>query len=231
MLKESSLYKVETDDRSSLYYDQYEWCITINISEAPCLRHLGSAQFESAIRNAKIWAEKDVWADRSWSITKETALRETRDVLLTETAPFKTVVSFNTVCIYTNRRQLADRLVRLGNDGVHMHLVRQAVLTRPANVVQLQESKYAYRTYLRERKYTKDQRDMLANFLHSRRDTLRVSPALDEWANSTFVGYIRNLSYSRSYYFVDHDHPNEGTMLSLVLPGIVRKTMPIETTK
>jgi hypothetical protein len=93
------------------------------------------------------------------------------------------------------------------------------------------ESKYAYRTYLRERKYTKDQRDMLANFLHSRRDTLRVSPALDEWVNGTFVGYIRNLSYSRSYYFVDHDHPNEGTMLSLVLPGIVRKTMSIETTK
>jgi hypothetical protein len=231
MLKESSLYKVEVDHRSSLYYNQYEWCITINISEAPCLRHLGSAQFESAIRNARHWAEKDVWTDRSWSVTKETALRETRDVLVTETHPFKTVVSFNTVCIYTNRRRLADRLVRLGNDGVHMHLVRQAVLTKPANVVQLQESKYAYRTYLRERKYTKDQRDMLANFLHSRRDTLRVSPALDEWANSTFVGYIRNLSYSRSYYFVDHDHPNEGTMLSLVMPGIVRKTMPIETTK
>lgn len=231
MPTESSLYKVETDDRSSLYYNQYEWCITINISEAPCLRYLGSAQFESAIRNAKYWAENDKWTDRAWSITKETALRETRDVLLTETAPFKTVVSFNTVCIYTNRRRLADRLVRLGNDGVHMHLVRQAVLTRPAGVVQLRESKYAYRTYFRERKYTKDQRDMLANFLHSRQDTLRVSPALDEWVNGTFVGYIRNLSYSRSYYFVDHDHPNEGTMLSLVLPGIVRKTMPIETTK
>ena len=231
MQKESSLYKVEVDDRGSLYYDQYEWCITINISEAPCLRYLDADKFERAIRNAKYWAEKDVWTDRAWSITKETALRETRDVLLTETAPFKTVVSFNTVCIYTNRRQLADRLVRLGNDGVHMRLVRQAVLTRPANVVQLRESKYAYRTYLRERKYTTDQRDMLANFLHSRRDTLRVSPALDEWANGTFVGYIRNLSYSRSYYFVDHDHPNEGTMLSLVLPGIVRKTMPIETTK
>jgi hypothetical protein len=112
-----------------------------------------------------------------------------------------------------------------------MRLVRQAVISKPAGVVQLQESKYAYRTYLRERKYTKDQRDMLANFLHSRRDTLRPSPALSEWANGTFVGYIRNLSYSRSYYFVDHDHPNEGTMLSLVLPGIVRKTMPIETTK
>jgi hypothetical protein len=225
------LYKVEVDDRSSLYYDQYRWCITINISEASCLRYLGSAQFESAIRNAKHWAENDRWTDRTWTATKENALRETRDVLVTETAPFKTVVSFNTVSIYTNRRRLADQLVKLGNDGVRLRLVREAVISKPAGVVQLQESKYAYRTYLRERKYTRDQKDMLANFLHSRRDTLRVSPALDEWVNSTFVGYVRNLSYSRSYYFVDHDHPNEGTMISLVMPGIVRKTMPIQTTK
>ena len=225
------MYKVEVDHRSSLYYDQYQWCITINISEASCLRYLDASKFENAIRNAKYWAEKDVWTDRAWSMTKETALRETRNVLLSETAPFKTVVNFNTVSIYTNRRGLADRLVNLGNDEVRMRLVRQAVISKPAGVIQLQESKYAYRTYLRERRINLDQRNMLANFLNSRKDTLRVSPALDNWVNGKFIGYIRNHSYSRSYYFVDHDHPNEGTMLSLVLPGIVRKTMPIETTK
>jgi hypothetical protein len=225
------LYKVEVDHRSSLYYDQYQWCITINISEASCLRYLDASKFENAIRNAKYWAEKDVWTDRAWSVTKETALRETRDVLLAETHPFKTVVSFNTVCIYTNRRKLADRLVNLGNDEVRMRLVRQAVISKPAGVIQLQESQYAYRTYLRERRINLEQQNMLANFLSSRRDTLRVSPALDNWVNGKFIGYIRNHSYSRSYYFVDHDHPNEGTMISLVLPGIVRKTMPIETTK
>jgi hypothetical protein len=203
----------------------------MNISEASCLRYLEPGRFEAAIRNAKHWAENAKWTDRAWSITKETALRETREVLLAETTPFKTVISFMTVSVYTNHRGLADRLVALGNDGVRVRLARQAVISRPANVVQLRESKYAYRTYLRERKYSKDQREMLANFLNSRQDTLRVSPALSDWANSKFLGYVRNLSYSRSYYFVDHDHPNEGTMLSLVMPGIVRKTMPIETTK
>ena len=231
MPKESSLYKVEPAQRSSLFYDQYRWCITINISEAHCLRYLESAHFERAMTQAKYWADNDRWtADRLWSRTKETALRETRDVLLAETHPFKTVVSFNTVSIYTNRRKLADRLIDLGNDGVILRLVREAVISKPAGVIQLQESKYAYRTYFRERKYTRDQRDMLKNFLDSRRDTLRVSPALNDWINGN-VGYILNLNYSRSYYFVDHDHPNEGTMLSLVMPGIVRKTMPIETTK
>jgi hypothetical protein len=128
MPKELSLYNIEKAQRSSLFYDQYQWCITINLSEASCLRYLGSAQFESAIRNAKYWAENDRWTDRTWTMTKETALRETRDVLLAETHPFKTVVSFNTVSIYTNRRRLADRLIDLGNDGVILRLVREAVI-------------------------------------------------------------------------------------------------------
>ena len=231
MPTESSLYKVQLDNRSSLYYAQYEWCITMNISEASCLRYLEPGRFEAAIRNAKHWAENDKWTDRAWSITKETALRETREVLLAETAPFKTVVSFMTVSVYTNNRSLADRLVTLGNDGVRIRLVRQAAISRPANVVQLRESQYAYRTYFKERKYTQEQRLMLANFLNARKDTLHPCGALMSWLTGQFPGYVLNLNYSRSHYFVDHDHPNEGTMLSLVMPGIVRKTMPIETTK
>jgi hypothetical protein len=233
MLKESSLYKIEEDHRSSLYYAQYEWCITINISEAPCLRYLDSKKFEQALRNAKHWSEQDRFGEnfRAWGPTKETALRETRDVLLTETEPFRTVVSFRTVSIYTNRLGLADRLVNLENDGVRLRLVRQAVITKPADVVQLRESKYAYRTYFKERKYTQEQRLMLANFLNARKDTLHPCGSLMSWLTGQFPGYVLNLNYSRAHYFVDHDHPNEGTMLSLVMPGIVRKTMPIETTK
>lgn len=231
MPTELLLYKVELDHRSSLYYAQYEWCITMNISEASCLRYLEPGRFETAIRNAKHWAENAKWTDRAWSITKETALRETREVLLAETTPFKTVVSFMTVSVYTNHRGLADRLVTLGNDGVRVRLARQAVISRPTNVVQLRESKYAYRTYFKERKYTREQRLMLANFLNARKDTLHPCGVLMSWLTGQFPGYILNLNYSRSHYFVDHDHPNEGTMLSLVMPGIVRKTMPIETTK
>ena len=230
MPKGLSLYKIEADHRSSLYYAQYEWCITINISEANCLRYLDLAEFTRAIRNAKHWAENDKWTDRAWSITKETALYETRDLLLSEREPFKTVVSFNTVSIYTNHPDLANRLINLDNDGVRLRLVRQAVISRPANVVQLRESQYAHRTYFRERKYSLEQRTMLANFLNSRKDTLHPCNALIAWLEGG-SGFRYNRNYSRAHYFVDHDHPNEGTMLSLVMPGIVRKTMPIQTTK
>jgi len=233
MPKESSLYKVEKDDRSSLYYSEYEWCVTLHISEASCLRYLQPVRFEAALRNAKHWSEHDRFSQdfRSWSPAKESALRETREILLEENDKYKSVVSFNVLSLYTNNVKLADRFVQLGNPSVRLHLVRQAVITRPAGVVQLQESKHGYRTYFRERKYDYDQRQMLLNFLKSREGTLRPCGSLLTWLGTGRHRYTINPNYSRSYYFVDHDHPNEGTMISLVLPGIVRKTMPIQTTK
>ena len=227
------MYKVEPDDRSSLYYSEYEWCVTLHISEAHCLRDLKTVRFEAAIRNAKHWSEQDRFSQdfRSWTPAKENALRETRDILLEEAGAYKAVISYNVLSLYTNNRKLANRFAQLGNDGVHLHLVRRAVITRPAGVVQLRESKHGYRTYLRERKYSYDQRQMLLNFLKSREGTLRPCGSLLTWLGNGQHRYMLNLNYSRSYYFVDHDHPNEGTMLSLVLPGIVRKTLPIQTTK
>jgi hypothetical protein len=231
------LYKVVPDERSSLYYSEYEWCVTLHISDAHCLRYLKTVRFEAAIRNAKYWAEQEMVQHRRpvrhpWDGTaKESALRETRDVLLEEDGEYKAVISYNVLSLYTNNRRLADRFIKLGDPGVQLHLVRQAVITRPAGVVQLRESKHGYRTYLRERKYDYDQRQMLLNFLKSREGTLRPCGSLLTWLGIGQRRYMLNPNYSRSYYFVDHDHPNEGTMLSLVMPGIVRKTLPIETTK
>ena len=231
------MYKVVPDDRSSLYYTQYEYCVTLFISDASCLRDLKTVRFEAAIQNAKYWAEQEIVQNRRpvrhpWEGTaKESALRETRDILLEQAGTYKAVISYNVLSLYTNNRRLADQFAELGNPGVRLHLVRQAVITRPAGVVQLQESKHGYRTYLRERKYSLDQRNMLLNFLDSREGTLRPCGALMNWLRQQPKYYLANLNYSRSYYFVDHDHPNEGTMLSLVMPGIVRKTLPIETTK
>ena len=233
MPTESLLYKVEPDHRSSLYYSQYEWCVTLHISEAHCLRYLQPVRFEAALRNAKHWSEQDRFSQdfRSWTPAKESALRETRDILLEEAGAYKAVISYHVLSLYTNNLKLADQFAQLGNPSVQLHLVRQAVVTKPAGVVQLRESKHGYRTYLRERKYDYDQRQMLLNFLKSREGTLRPCGSLLTWLGAGQHRYMINPNYSRSYYFVDHDHPNEGTMLSLVMPGIVRKTLPIQTTK
>ena len=230
------MYKIEKDHRSTLYYNQYEYAISLNLYSASCLRNLNDLQFERAIRTAKSWDSQDRGVTRGsnpWTGTaRESALREVRDVLLAESKPFKPVISYNIITVYTNNVGLAKKIrqVQLNNLGVAMHLVRQAVLSKPAGVIQLKESRHGYRTYLKERRYSKDQKTLLLNFLNQRADTLRASTSLSDWLKGYNL-WGRNIDYSRSYYFVDHDHPNEGTMLSLVMPGIVRKTMPIETAK
>lgn len=237
MQKGLSVSKFVEDHRSSLYYNQYEYAVTLIIHNASCLRNLYDIQFEQAIKQAKAWdsvdrnrkkprLDKDPWA----GTTRETALREVRNILLAEGTSFKTMISFNVITIYTNNKDLARTFRLLGNDGVQPRLVRQAVLSRPAGVIQLKQSRHGYRTYLKERPYNKDQRTLLLNFLNQRADTLRVSNSLKDWLSGRSI-WGRNQDYSRSYYFVDHDHPNEGTMLGLVMPGCVRKTMPIEIAK
>jgi hypothetical protein len=75
--------------------------MTLHISEAHCLRDLKTVRFEAAIRNAKHWDEqerggayqmrgRDVWEGTN----KESALRETRDILLEQAGAYKAVISF-----------------------------------------------------------------------------------------------------------------------------------------
>ena len=134
MQRGSSLYKIEKDHRSTLYYNQYEYAISLNLYSASCLRNLNDLQFEQAIRQARNWDAHDRGVRRGadpWDNTpKESALREVRDVLLAESKPFKTVISYNIITVYTNNVSLAKKIhqVQLNNLGVAMHLVRQAVL-------------------------------------------------------------------------------------------------------
>ena len=236
--KESSLYKITKydrpwipilDQRSSLYYDQYRWCVNFIISEGHCLRDLDEKKFEHAIKNAKYWS-RHYQDDKTWDKRgTEAALRWTRNFLLDTGQPFKTVVSSNFVYVYTNDADLGQRLYENGVEGVRLRHIREAVVSRPNDRVQLRESKYAYRTYFRERLCDDTQKAMLQNFFESRQGTFRISPGLRDWLKNAAPRWMNRRI--QSYHFVDHDHPNEGTMISLVMPGIVRKTMPIETTK
>lgn len=232
MRKELSLYNVTSDRRASLYYNQFEWAVTVNLPEANCLRYLETKCFEQAIANTKHWnSQMGIYSPvpfEKLTDAMELALRTARDCLLAETDTFRTQVWHNTLNVYTNNPELVDRF---NSHGLIVRLVRQAVISRPAGVVQLRESSYAYRTYFRERKYTRDQKDLLLGFLHARKNTLHPCDSLMGWLSRETMSYALNRSYSRSYYFVDHDHVNEATMISLVMPGIVRKTMPIQTAK
>jgi hypothetical protein len=60
----------------------------------------------------------------------------------------------------------------------------------------------------------------LVKFLQNHQNTVRLSPALTQWLPLSF-------NRTQDYFFVDYDSPLWLTMLALVHPGLIRKTMQI----
>ena len=158
---------------------------------------------------------------RAWrEITEKTVadLHVLADQLLSTSAEYKLVVSVNQGYIYTNNLKLIDQLSAMPELSYKTYT--QARVTRPKNTIALKNPQHQFRTYFKLMKLTAQQKDQLRDFLHGQRSHVRLSPGLDRWLDGLF-------NRSQDYFFVDHSTESWLTMLSLVHPGIVRKTMHI----
>jgi hypothetical protein len=158
---------------------------------------------------------------RRWKeITEQTVLNlhTLADILLKTTVDFKLVVSVHQGHVYSNDLALLDQLDQL-NELSHKTYT-QSTVVRPKNTIQLQHPLHKFRTYFTLCKLTANQKQTLADFLTTQNQLVRLSPALTQWLDQSF-------NRTQDYFFVDHSTESWVTMLSLVQPGIVRKTMHI----
>ena len=95
----------------------------------------------------------------------------------------------------------------------------QAKVDRPKNTIKLKNPKHQFRSYFKITKLTDVQKTHLTGFLLNQK-TVRLSPALDEWIVGAF-------NRTQDYFFIDHNEMSWLTMLSLVRPGLIRKTQQI----
>jgi len=158
-------------------------------------------------------------SNQSNKITETTVknLHVLADLLLTTQTNFKLVVSAFTGYVYANDLRLIDSVAKL--PGVSYVEYSQAVVSRPKNTIQLRDPKYQWRSYFKVGKLTAEQKAHLKNFL-ANQTAIRISPALKQWIN---FKYTR----TQDYFFIDYNEPVWLTMLSLVQPGLIRKTLEI----
>jgi hypothetical protein len=156
---------------------------------------------------------------RHKEITEKTCsdLHQLAEVLLTSTSDFKLVVSVNHAHVYTNDLTLIDQLGDLS--GVAHQDYSRAVVCRPRDTIRLKNPRHQFRSYIKRIKLTDEQKTHLKNFL-ANQHTVRISPALATWINGVF-------HRTEDYFFIDHADMSWLTMLSLVRPGLIRKTMQI----
>jgi hypothetical protein len=145
------------------------------------------------------------------------------DHLLASTDDFKITVSTDYAYVYTNSLKIIAEIQNL--PYVKFSSCTEVNINRPKDTVKLKNSSNRYRSYFKFLKITDKEKENLVNFFKIQKNNIRVSPALSEWVKAPKYNRIQE------YYFIDYDDSMWLTMLSLVRPGIVRKTKEIITAK
>ena len=232
-------HKFNPVPKDRLFYDRFEYCLNFYLLEANCLRLKDHAQIDDAIERRQQWREiaRQRWSmgrqnhsidldpGRIWNhITEETVrdLHTVTDFLLNSKADYKLVVTVNHGYIYTNDLKFLDQLAELPELTDKSYT--QARVTRAKNTVQLKNPRHAFRSYFRSVKLAEQQKDHLRAFLQGQKEQTRLSPALNRWLDMPF-------NYIQDYFFVDHDTESWLTMLGLVCPSVIRKTLQIQQAK
>ncbi len=219
--------------KDRLFYDLYEYSINFHLDEVSCLRELDHEYIDSMIERRKGWREVSqqrwhainhtnttIMSRRQKDITDATVnnLHMLASILLTTTADFKLVVSVSQARVYTNCVKLINQLDQQ-TCLQHKNYAR-AQVSRPKNTIRLQNPKYQYRSYFKLFKISAEGKRALANFFTNQQDYIRLSPALTAWVDGSFHRI-------QDYFFIDYDSETWLTMISLVQPGLIRKTLQI----
>jgi len=217
------------------FYDRFEYCMAFDLDEINSLRVLNHKEIDRTIHRRCQWREmaEQRWAQhgstpsmhRFWRpITDKTIqdLHALADVLLNTDHDFKLVVGLHQGHIYSNDPALLQQLD--GMPELANKTYSRAQIDRPKNTVRLQRSKYSLRSYFRYAKLTDEQKQRLTEFLNNQLDHVRLAPSLKSWICDA------QFKSSQDYFFVDYNNSSWITMLNLVHPGLIRKTMPIVVT-
>ena len=236
MIKSTQPFKLVVKDR--LFYNRFEYTIGFHLDEASCLRDLDHGHIDTMIQRRIAWREiaqqrvngnvksslfgkqpYSVISRRHKEITEQTCsdLHGLAEVLLTASTDFKLVVSVSTAHVYTNDLTLIDRVS--GLSGITQKEYSRAVICRPKDTIRLNNPRHQFRSYIKKTKLSAEQKTHLTNFLAGQH-SIRISPALATWIDGTFYR-------TEDYFFIDHADMSWLTMLSLVRPGLIRKTMQI----
>lgn len=215
----SQTLEIKTEPRDRLYYKDYHYSAQFYLQHAPAIRYLNHKVIDDYVYHRKGLNSYSNW-DRSITSVNQQKLHNVCDLFLAFREPFKKMVYHSHIYFYTSCLEDLES-VHKHPDILHFQAVKADVCL-PLDVVLLKEPKHKYRTYLKERWIPDEQTPVLRKFLLNRENLYGFTPLfkhrLENWERF----------YTMSHFFIDHDDPRDLLMLELVVPGLIRKTMPIQ---
>jgi len=207
--------------RDRLFYDVYEYCVSFGMIEASALRGLDPVRIDRVITMRRSFRSIITWSsEKKISITDQHLLdlHMLCSFLSQAAEPFKLVLSGDRVWVYANCWEFLKKITR--SSGVIRPQYSRAVIDRPIDTIVLKNPHHAQRSYFKEQAVSALQKEQLIAFFNNHRDNVRLSPSLVKW-----LQWPTRRIYS--YFFVDYDHHSWPLMISLVHPGLIRKTVQL----
>jgi hypothetical protein len=146
-------------------------------------------------------------------------IHEIADILIKTKEDYKFNTSYRTLWLYTSSEDLIKDLANL--EFISNIKVSEAVVNRPRGTVKLKNPEHTYRSYFRFLRPTVDDRRRIVNFLNTHSAHIKTSPALSRYLINDGFPFILE------YFFIDYTGESWVTMLTLLYPGLIRKTLSI----
>jgi hypothetical protein len=209
-----------------LFFGQYEYSISCYLRESGILREMTHEAIDKNISIRRDWLStmSGRWGRAGVPVTVEIEqnLHKLCD-FFSNVNDYKLYVGTDSLRVYTNDISLLEKLNQI--EFLKNKKYKQAVITRPKNTITLKNPKHQYRVYMRSMKLTHESKARLKNFVFCQTTDVRINPSFDKWLNDD--KYIRLWET----FFVDYNAENWPTMLALVCPGSIRKTLKLIPTK
>lgn len=206
-------------ERDRLYWDRFQYAIDFHLPWVSQLRNLFKPQlFTRYYRPDYLRLASPLDKERIQNVESVVAL------LLSCKDQYRSVISGDWLNIYTNDIELVNQLITLIPATGNQPRFHRCAITRDRDVVVLNRTQHQYRTYFNSVSLDRAEKERLLKFVNNRPDYFRITNGFRHRLESEFSWC--NLTRSN---FLDHHDANDALMLSLVLPGIVRQTVPIQT--
>lgn len=224
--------KFKTVSSDQLYYGQFQYSASFQLQECWVFRYT----FDHATIDSRLTKQQE-WRDhlrKRWPADQmnryhsyiDDATRENihsmADFITGISTPYKIIIENKTMRIYTNDLNIVQAIEHI--PFVQRRRYGQVVVDRPKDTIKLKNPQHQYRSYFRETRVTTEERDAIGRFLLSQ-PGIRIGQGLKEWLNGSPGAYVSK--YTREYFFVDYNHASWPTMLALVRPGLIRRTVQI----
>lgn len=204
-------------DRKNLYYDKWEWSFSYRMETAWATRELDHELLRHQRMTSRVIRGLDQrqWDDISHHI----------DFMLARQEPYKRCVSWNWVYLYTNSEQLIEDCRALSY--INPCQLHRARVTRPKDVILLQNPRHRFRSYFYSKMISRDSMQSMRRYLENNKH-IRVCDGMQSiWTHYDRIPQ-KDRCWMQRYYFLDHDHAQDLTLLQMIVPGIIRCTIPIQ---